>query len=499
MSVLEFIDSEVFNPVYQGDVPVIRNPRVDAICQELQFAIQNGETIFVYGDYDMDGLCSVMVWREALDLMRAKPPVVFKYVSRTHNLDRDIVRQVQATDARVVIICDTGSSQEDHHVLSTLQMLGYTTIVIDHHLFVGDYALECDHRLTFNAFEERAALDNCDVSGAYASLIVARVLCEKYMGCALAFNAKVFALASMYSDCVDMSSPMARALYSAVCAANVKGPTFFTALNKFNYLYGRRLFSFIVAPKINGCFRLGRLDVINRVLEAKDRFAMADVAIELDEIHGEASERSKALVPMFTRERIGDIVLCIHEVTDTTRMLNVRNFTGVVAMKIAEQEKAAVVVVVKDNRVYSGSYRDFYDRELLGTFKLFCTAGGHPAAFGLSFTSLTEFRRHLTLLSKQLSDEYEKPYITLNSGMLTSEEDFDALALYNEFMNTKPHVVVSHRVNAPKLLRSTTFNKYYDVGLPTTKPLMTKRPLIAGTSILIEPCITRGVDLREME
>lgn len=499
MSVLEFLDSSVFSPVYQNEVPLINSEHVDAICRELQFSIRNNEEIFLYGDYDMDGFCSVMVWKEVLSLMRATPPAIFQYTSRTHMLDRDILRQVKKTKARVIIICDTGSGYADQHVLGMLQMQGYTTIVIDHHVFIGDYQLECKNRLTFNAYEERACLGNAEVSGAYASLLVAKVLCERYMECPLAYNAKVYALGSMYSDCVDMSSDIARALYNSVAITNAAGPVFLTQLNTWGYLYGRRFFSYIVAPKLNGCFRSERLDVLNRIFAVSDKYQMATVAAELQEMHSEARSLTKALVPLFERTRYGDVVLCIHVLDDNSRALHIRNYTGVIATQIANEEKAAVVAVVKDGRYYSGSFRDFYGRDLLGTFNLFADCAGHPSAFKVEFSSLDEFKRHLTLLSAQLSTDYAKPYMILNSGVIDGEADLNALALYNEYMNMKPYVIVSHKCNHVRCVRSTNFNKYYSVGLPTDKPVMTKRSLIEGASILIEPAICRGVELREME
>lgn len=498
MSVLDYIDSEVFLPAYGNDVPMINNPRVDAICKEIFYAVQNQETIFVYGDYDADGMYSVMVWREVFSLMKAKPPVVFKYIQRTHNLDRDIQSQLKETDARVVIICDTGSGLEDIRLVNMLQVLGYTTVVIDHHVFEGDYFMECEHRLMFNSYEERQSMGDCDVSGAYASLLVAKVLCEKYVGCSLAYNAKVFALASMYSDCVDMSSNIARALYTSVCSASAPGPLLFTSLNKWGYLYGRRMFSYIVAPKINGCFRTGRFDVLNRVLSVENKFEMQTIAGELQGVHTDASARIKMFIPLFNREQFGEILLCSIELTDELAALNLSSFTGVIATQIANQEKTMTIVVVKDGTIYRGSYRDCYDREMLKTFQLFSDAAGHPAAFGLSFMSLQDFKRHLSLLSGQLDTEYEKPYTTFNSGFIESSADLDALALYNEFMNIRPRILVSHRCESPRLQRSTQYNKYYDVGLPGRKPVMTSRSLISGSSLLIEPAICRGVELREI-
>lgn len=498
MSVIEYINSDVFVPVFENDIPIVPSPRIESICKELRTAILSNEEIFIYGDYDMDGFCAANVWVEILKSLYKVRPRVFQYRSRTHALDRDILRQIQESSATVVIVNDTGSSQEDRQVISMLQASGKMPIVIDHHVHQGDYLIDADHRLLFNAHEERGMLGG-DVSGAYAALLVGKVLCEKFFSQALPFNAKVFALASMYSDCVSMASPVARALYNSVALAKAPGPDFFVSLNKWDYYYSRRFFSYIVAPKINGCFRMERLDLLNRVFDATDRYRMRSVCTELTDMHGEASSLAAALVPRFQRERVGGIVICTHVATDESRALHIRNFTGVIATHIAQEERALVVVVVKDGRHYEGSVRDYYGRNALEQFKLFTQAGGHPAAFGLMFADLHEFRRHIQMLDKHLTEEFVKPYVTLNSGLIEGEEDFNALALYNEYMNIEPSVEVSHVCQGVKLLRSTTYNKYYSVGLPTAMPVMTKRALIDGSPILIEPAICRGVELRERE
>ena len=499
MSVLDFIDSNVFSPVYQNDIPLIQSDNVEEICRELSFAIKNNEQIFIYGDYDMDGFCSVMVWKEVLSLMRAPAPAVFKYISRTHTLDRDILRQVEQSKARVVIICDTGSGVDDKHVLSMLQMKGYTTIVLDHHVFAGDYKVECANRLTFNSYEERGCLGGAEASGAYTSLLVAKVLCEKYMNCPLSYNAKVYALGSMYSDCVDMSTPIGRGLYNAVAVTKASGPVFLTQLNKWGYLYGRRFFSYIVAPKINGCFRAEALDILNRAFDVSDKYQMQKIADDLQEVHSSAKSLVTALVPKFVRTRIGDIVLCVHTLSEETQSMHIRNYTGIIATRIADEERAAVVAVVKDGNYYSGSFRDYYGRELLGALRLFSDCAGHPAAFKVGFWSLDDFKRHLSHLSLQLSSAYSKPYMILNSSVIDGDVDLDALALYNEYMNTKKFVIISHKCFNVKCTRSTQYNRYYHIGLPTQRLLMTKNSLVDGSTVLIEPAICRGVELREME
>ena len=113
------------------------------------------------------------------------------------------------------------------------------------------------------------------------------------------------------------------------------------------------------------------------------------------------------------------------------------------------------------------------------------------------FADLQEVKRHLVMLNKYLSCEISKPYITINSTLIENDADINAIALYNEYMNTESSAVVSHVCTGVKLARSTMYNKYYQVGLPTSKLLMTKRTLLDGSIILIEPAICRGVELRE--
>jgi len=488
----------MYDPAFGNEVPTVNSPSIHSICQELQFAIRAKEPIFIYGDYDMDGFCAVMVWREVLSLLHAEVPVIFKYGARTHNIDKDLIRQVRQTSCRIVLICDTGCSAEDKGVLNLLRTSGYVPIVIDHHVYYGDYFADVKHQLMFNSYEESSRLANCQVSGAYACLLVAKVLCEKYMNSPVAFSAKVCALASMYADVVDMSSDMARALYNSVCSGEFTGPALFVGLNQWNYWIGRRLFSYIIAPKINGCFRLEEFGLLNACLNETDRYRLNDLCARLIEVHDVSRKRTKMLVPEFKRERIGEVVLCIHEMNDQTRLLHVRNFTGVVANQICKEEATTALVLVKVGNVYEGSCRDPYGRDLLSFFQLFCTAGGHPSAFGISVADIEDFRRHLAYLEASALAGIDKQYVMLSSGVIKDEQDINALALYNEYMNTRPAVMVSHVCSDVRLARRTTYNNFYYVGLPGETIVRVTRPLTEGSHVLLEPAICHGVELREM-
>lgn len=495
--VLDYLNSDVFNSVYGNELPLIKSPSIKAICDELYYAIKAGEPIFVYGDYDADGFCSNMVWEEVLSALYDVPPIHFMYQERQHTVDKDILRQVVFGNARVVLICDSGSGLEDRRIIDALRTQGKLPIVIDHHVYAGDYASDSQVYRMFNSWEERAILNSSEVCGAYASLLVANYLCKDYFSRPLPFNASVYALCAMYADSVDMSTPEARALYNLVAQTNLPGPGLFSSLNRWKYEYTRRLFSFIIVPKINACFRTERYEPLNKALSTRDKYSLAACASMFEDVHAAARELVELMTPLFELTRYDNIVLAVHEAVPDTRLLHVRNFSGIIANKIADREKCLAIVLIKDAGVYAGSYRDYFNRSLLDTFQVFCDANGHDQAFGLNITDYIDFTRHLAILSKQLVDRAQTDNLVLSSTLIDDEDDINVVALYNEYMNIKPKAVIVHRCDYANLTSSTKWNKFYDVGLPMQ--IRTTAPLTTGSVVSLEPCMTSCVELRCIE
>lgn len=495
MSILDYIDSSIFSPVYDNKLPVVRSQNIIDICNELYYTIKANEPIFIYGDYDMDGFCSILVWCEVLATLYDVKPYTFKYTKRQHTIDKALIEQAVSTNARVVIICDTGSSEEDRRVLNSLWSLGRVPIVIDHHVYEGNYFYNRSVKLIYNAYEERNLLGDAEISGAYASLLVAKYLCEHYFNRPLSFNAMVYALASMYSDVVDMSTPPGRALYNVVSLMRLPGPTLLAAMNKFNYSFSRRFFSFIISPKINACFRTESFDILNSAMHLWDKYKLAPIASELEKVHAEAKNIVKTGIKLFTQEQFGDVILAIHESTVETQMLHIRNFSGLIANTIAKENHCMAVVVIKDSTgVYSGSFRDCYNRKMLDTFRVFCEAEGHDQAFGITFKDIVHFRRYMNVLSTQLISDKELDYIAISGKLVKTADDVVAMALYNEYMNTNFKLQISYCCPYAKLIHSSAYRKIYDVGLPYN--VRSENPLTRGSNIIIEPCITKNVELR---
>lgn len=494
--VLDYIDSTVFEPVFKNELPPKTTQSMVDIAKELYFAIKSGKRIFVYGDYDMDGFCSMMVWKEVFRILNYRNFKLFQYVSRTHKLDRSILEQVE--EPCVVVICDTGSSLEDRYLLVDLEMSGHTVLVIDHHNFEGKYETSMGAIRFFNVYEERDRFLGSSICGAYAALLVAKVLCEKFFQGTLSLSAKVFALAAMYADAMDMSTPAARALYNNVAMQKATLPYMFECLNKWGYKSTRRLFSFIISPVVNYSFRSERFTPLNVIATAEDRYTVMNAVRDLRKIHTETSAMIDPLSEEFNIEDFGQIKLATYVPTQEMVGWHIENYSGLIANKLSKREKCAVMTAVKCRNGYKGSYRDFFERPLLNSCKQFIPkANGHPPAFGFEFKDISYVRRHLSVLAGKLSEGTGTENIMLSSTLIRDETDIDTAALYNEYMTTQPRIRIVHKCRSIKCIRTTKYSRTYACGLPLL--VRATQPLVEGQTILLEPCITKRVELRTIE
>lgn len=493
--VLDYLDYSVFTPVCKGDLPDVKSPNAQECAREIKRAMDRNQPIFVYGDYDGDGMFSMLVFKEVLYSLKYKKVKFFQYKKRTHAIDPEILQQ--AAGFPLVVICDTGSSLEDKNVLALLELQKSRVVVIDHHQCGSRYVGASGNVRFYNAYEESHLLGG-KICGAYAALLVAKYLCEELCGNQLSLPARVYALAAMYADQMDMSTPPARALYNNVSKYDQEGPALVAILNEWGYKPTRRLFSFIIAPKINACFRSEKFQPLNAIVAAPDRFSVQSAVKKLKDVHNSVSKLVEPWANSFTCENFGQITLATVEPTLEMVSMHIRNFTGLIANYLANRDKCAVITVVNENNYYRGSYRDFFDRPLLDDCALFMTkAGGHPPAFGLEFTDIENVRRHLRILSDKMQRSVSSEQLTISSSLVTTMEEVSTLALYNEYMTTRPKANIKHTCRNVKCIRSTNYSKLFKVGLPA--PVKSKRTIVEGEPILVEPCLTSRIELRLIE
>lgn len=105
----------------------------EAAAERIANACRSGETVAIYGDYDVDGTTSTALLADALEQWGATVSALCaNRFAGGYGLSDPGLDRVLATKATLLITCDCGSS--DHERIARAKRAGLDVIVVDHHL-----------------------------------------------------------------------------------------------------------------------------------------------------------------------------------------------------------------------------------------------------------------------------------------------------------------------------------------------------------------------------
>lgn len=105
----------------------------DRAARRLLDALEGGERIVIYGDYDVDGVTSsALIWRYFQEAFGVDLEIYIPLrLTEGYGLNADAVRQIADVGARLLVTVDNGSSAYEEVKLA--HELGLDVIIIDHH------------------------------------------------------------------------------------------------------------------------------------------------------------------------------------------------------------------------------------------------------------------------------------------------------------------------------------------------------------------------------
>jgi len=107
-------------------------PGMDEAAGRILRAVEKGEHIVIYGDYDVDGMSATAILMRCLRLLGATPEYyVPDRLDEGYGLNADAVRKIAAEGADLIVTVDCGISAVEEVMLAS--ELGVETIVTDHH------------------------------------------------------------------------------------------------------------------------------------------------------------------------------------------------------------------------------------------------------------------------------------------------------------------------------------------------------------------------------
>ncbi len=391
----------------------------------IQHAIASGETILIYGDYDVDGTTAVVLLKTAIEMLGGEARFHVPHRLREgYGMQGEVLEAFARDGVRLVISVDTGIRA--FAAAEAAETLGLDLIVTDHHL--PEAAIGLPKALAIlNPNQAECGYACKHLCGAGVVFKLAQALLEGWdreraRTKILPSFLKMVAIATV-ADAVPLLGE--NRVIVAIGLEQLQRPVHpgLRSLMEVAQLDPSRRklnpvdVAFRIAPRINAA---GRMDVATEVIElftTKDAKRAHEIAGKLDRLNQERRDAEavmlKEIVTRLEQEEQFREARCIVMDGDGWH----RGVIGILASRIVDRTGKPAIVIAHENGDESagtahGSGRSISAFHLLDAIEscrdLFTRFGGHAHAVGFSLPSarVEELRERLCrYAAERLSEE----------------------------------------------------------------------------------------------
>lgn len=416
----EFAARAFLDPDYYPEANPLELPDLALGVERVTQAIQNGESILVWGDFDVDGQTATALLYSALQ--EAGADVCYHVPvrhSEGHGIGLDRLREWINRGVGLIVTCDTGISS--HEAIEVASNAGVDVVITDHHLpgatlpkaraIINPMRLEAGHPLrelpgVGVAFELIRGLQlhaNCtDFLDLVALGIVADV--------AVLQNETRFLL----QRGLEVINRTARhGLRALIDVAGLHLPN----LDESDL-------GFKLGPRLNAQGRLGDASDCVELLTTVDPVRASELASQLEGMNARRRLESRLVeesaLALLDREpahlEYTAIVLAHAEWSS--------GVVGIVANRLAELYQRPVILLGEHNGILAGSARSVsgcnITEALQDCSELLLRFGGHAMAAGIALPAehLFEFRRRFSIAIRKRNSEYDSRQILQLDGII---------------------------------------------------------------------------------
>jgi single-stranded-DNA-specific exonuclease len=382
--------------------PALMLGMTDALARVLR-AIDAGEKILVYGDYDVDGTTGTVVLRRVLQILGAQTAFHVPHrFTEGYGIRRDVLERARADGFSLVISVDCGIRA--HEPLEWAKANGLDVIVTDHHLPDREEGAPPAFAV-LNANQRGCPYPDKNLAGVGVAFKLAHALLrERGRENLVKGFLKVVAIGTVADVAPLVGENRTIVSLGLADLPNATNPGL-RALMEVAGLDGSRPMSasdlgFRIGPRINAAGRMDAARAVVELFEATDEGEARRLAGHLD-----ARNRERQVVQKEITERAVAELESSGECGAVAVVAGFgwhRGVIGLAASKIAERlGRPAVVISLDEDGTGHGSARSAGDYHLLDGLTtcadLFESFGGHAQAAGLSIRGerVDELRRRL--------------------------------------------------------------------------------------------------------
>ena len=406
---------------------------MDAAVERTRHALTNGETIAVYGDYDVDGITATCLLTAYLTSLGGKViPYIPDRLSEGYSLNTDAITRLRLKGARLLITVDCGIT--NRREADFARGIGMDVIITDHH--------ECKDELPRAAAVVNPHRPDCPypfkhLAGVGVALKLALALTpEADRPRVLADYADLAAVGTV-ADVMSLTGEN-RAIVSIGLGqlAHTKRPGLQMLIRECGLedkVITASTIGFTLAPRINAAGRMGCPQVAARLLltqESKEGSALAQTLCDLN--------RERQLIEQNIFAQCLELLEHRPELARGAIVLSGRDWhqgvVGIVASRLSERFRVPAFMICLDGEGRGkGSCRSYGELNLFQALEqceeLLEGFGGHELAAG--FTILEEnidpFRTKMQAIAGRWSQEHsavsslQLDAVLEDAGLLTLE------------------------------------------------------------------------------
>ncbi len=392
----------------------IDNKQIDKAVKRIENAIKNEEPIVVYGDYDVDGICSTAIlWETLRDLKAKAMPFIPSREKEGYGLSIEGIKNIledpkyslsEKSKSKNGLLITVDNGIVAHEAVEFANKSGLDVIIIDHHE-IG--------KTVPDAF---AIIHTLELCAAGISYLFSK---ELYNGARITYNGDdklELACIATVADLVPLVGPNRSIVKYGLSALNNTTRLGLLALFEIADIkkVGTYEIGYLIGPRLNASGRIDSALVGLRLLCTSDKSKADEYARQLNTINKERQAMVSEMVEhaleiqnaKIKSQKFDERIIVIdHESYH-------QGIIGLIAGKLVEKYYLPAIVISKGEKVSKASARSISGFNIIEAIRnsssLLINAGGHPMAAGFSIDTLkiADFRLQIEkYATKNISKE----------------------------------------------------------------------------------------------
>ncbi len=429
-------------PDYMADQ---RNPfdfkQMDKAVKLIQKSIDKNKKIFVYGDYDADGVTATSVVYLTLKKLGAKKVEVYipDRLKEGYGINSGAVEYIQQAGADFIITVDCGISNAKE--IDLARSLGMQVVVTDHHL-TSESIPKAEAIICPTVEGESYGFKH--LAGVGVAFKLAQALLQKADGNFEAFEKWLLDLVALgtVADCVPLLGENRTLTKWGLIVLNKthrQGLLELIRVAAIKKDIDSRAIGFQLAPRINSAGRMDHANAAFELLVTSNEVEALAIANDLNKKNNERQKVTEEMLKI-SLEQVG-------EPTEQDKVLFSQydgwspGLVGLVAGKLSERFYRPVIVLGKTGDTYIGSGRSIEEfnitQALQANKKYLEEYGGHSQACGLTIKgdkNLKKFKQAMQEFAQAKLAQVElRPFVDIEAEIELEKVNWDLVEAIDKF------------------------------------------------------------------